>query len=269
MKTGRLGIALVMALVVSLVVTYVLYGHIKRQYEGAQLIKVVTANKPLDTGTPITANDLALMDWPANAPLDGVFHKPEEITGRIAMFPIAFKEPIREGLLAAPGATVGLTAKIPDGMRAVAVVTNEVNNVSGFLFPGSHVDVLVSLKPDNGKDPLTATVLQNIEVLSTGERLQADPSGKPENVKVVTLLLAPDDAEKLLLASNQGIIQFVLRNASDDAKPATRPVNLKDLQNNAPVGPVAVKRAPTPPPKPPNAYEVETYDGSKKSSVKF
>ena len=269
MKTGRLGIALAMALVVSLVVTYVLYGHIKRQYEGAQLIKVVTANKPLDTGTPITANDLAMMDWPANAPLEGVFHKPEEIAGRIAMFPIAFKEPIREGLLAAPGATVGLTAKIPDGMRAVAVVTNEVNNVSGFLFPGSHVDVLVSLRPDNGKDPLTATVLQNIEVLSTGERLQPDPSGKPQNVKVVTLLLAPDDAEKLLLASNQGIIQFVLRNASDDAKPVTRAVNLKDLQNSAPVGPVAAKRAPAPAPKPPNAYEVETYDGSKKSSVKF
>jgi pilus assembly protein CpaB len=271
MKTGRLGIALVMALVVSLVVTYVLYGHIKRQYEGAQLIKVVAASKPLDTGTPITADALTLMDWPANAPMEGTFHKPEELTGRIAMFPIAYKEPIREGLLAAPGATVGLTAKIPDGMRAVAVVTNEVNNVSGFLFPGSHVDVLVSFRPDNGKDPITATVLQNIEVLSTGERLQPDPSGKPQNVKVVTLLLAPDDAEKLLLASNQGTVQFVLRNASDEAKPVTRPASLKDLQSSTPVGPViAVKKAaPAAPKPPPSSYEVETYDGAKKGSVKF
>jgi pilus assembly protein CpaB len=85
----------------------------------------------------------------------------------------------------------------------------------------------------------------------------------------VTLLLAPDDAEKLLLASNQGIIQFVLRNASDDAKPATRPVSLKDLQGSAPVGPVAAKRAPSPAPKPPSSYEIETYDGTKKGSVKF
>ena len=61
------------------------------------------------------------------------------------------KEPIREELLAAPGASVGLTAKIPDGMRAVAVITNELNNVSGFLFPGSHVDVLVTFHPRTAK----------------------------------------------------------------------------------------------------------------------
>ena len=65
---------------------------------------------------------------------------------------------------------------------------------------------------------MTTTVLQNIEVLSAGEKLQPDPSGKPQNVKVVTLLLTPDDAEKLALASNQGTIQFVLRNASDQAQ---------------------------------------------------
>lgn len=268
MKTSRLGVALLMALIVSLVVTYFLYRHIKRVYSGAQLVQVVVTNKPLDTGTPITAADLTLMDWPTNAPLDGVFHKPEELNGRIAMFPIAYKEPVREGLLAAPGATVGLTAKIPDGMRAVAVVTNEVNNVSGFLFPGSHVDVLVSFRQDNSKDPMTTTVLQDIQVLSTGEKLQPDPNGKPQNVKVVTLLLTPDDAEKLLLASNQGTVQFVLRNASDQDKPATKPVNLKDLQGSAPV--VVARRAPPAPAKPAQSvYEVDTYDGTKKSTVKF
>ena len=141
-----------------------------------QLIKVVVAAKPLDTGTPLTADDLTLMDWPSNVPLEGAFHKPEDLNGRVAMYPIALKEPIRDGLLAAPGASVGLTAKIPDGMRAVAVVTNEVNNVSGFLFPGSHVDVLVSFHPERiNKDAITTTVLQNVEVLSTGERLQAGP----------------------------------------------------------------------------------------------
>ncbi len=72
--------------------------------------------------------------------------------GRIVLYPIAAQEPIREQLLAAPGASVGLTAKIPDGMRAVAIQTNEVNNVSGFLFPGCHVDALVTFRPENGKD---------------------------------------------------------------------------------------------------------------------
>jgi len=266
MKPSRLAIALLAALVVSVVVTYFLYGRIKRQYEGAQLMQIVAAAKPLDTGTPIAASDLTLMDWPTRAPLDGSFSKPEQLIGRIVMFPVAYKEPIREGLLAAPGATVGLTAKIPDGMRAVAVVTNEVNNVSGFLFPGSHVDVLVSFRPEGARDPMTSTVLQNVEVLSTGEKLQPDPSGKPQNVKVVTLLLAPEDAEKLLLAGNQGTIQFVLRNSSDEAKPTTKPVSIRDLQG-APSGP-PVRRA-APPPKPPNTYDVDTYNGTKKNVVKF
>jgi pilus assembly protein CpaB len=270
MKTGRLGIALLAALVISVVVTLVLYRHVKRLYSGGQLVKVVVAAKPLETGTPLSAADLTLIDWPSNAHIDGVFNRPEDLNGRIVMYPIAFNEPVREGLLAAPGATVGLTAKIPDGMRAVAIVTNEVNNVSGFLLPGSHVDVLVSFRQDGAKDPMTTTVLQDVEVLSTGEKLQPDVNGKPQNVKVVTLLLAPDDAEKLLLATNQGTVQFVLRNASDQDKPTTRPVNMKDLQG-APAAPVVVARkAPAPAaPKPPTAYEVETYDGTKKGSVKF
>ena len=236
-----------MALVVSLVVTYFLYSHIKRQYGSGQLIKVVVASKPFDSGASLTASDLTVIDWPSSVPLEGTFHKPEDLNGRIAMFPIAYKEPIREGLLAAPGATVGLTAKIPDGMRAVAVVTNEVNNVSGFLFPGSHVDVLVTFHMENNQDPMTTTVLQNVEVLSTGERLQPDPNGKPQNVKVVTVLLAPADAEKLLLASNQGTVQFVLRNASDQAQPVTRPVNLKDLQGIQRAPAVVAKKAPAAP----------------------
>ena len=168
---------------------------------------------------------------------------------------------------------MGLTAKIPDGMRAVAIVTNEVNNVSGFLLPGSHVDVLVSFRQDGAKDPMTTTVLQDIQVLSTGEKLQPDVNGKPQNVKVVTLLLSPDDSEKLLLATNQGTVQFVLRNASDQDKPVIKPVNMKELQTGAtPATPVVVARkAPTAaaPPKPANIYEVETYDGTKKNTVKF
>jgi pilus assembly protein CpaB len=259
-----------MALVISVLITWFLYRKIKQQYGGGALVKVVIASKPLDTGTPLTADDVTLIDWPSNAPLEGVFHKPEDVTGRIVMYPIALKEPIRDGLLAAPGAGVGLTAKIPDGMRAVAVVTNEVNNVSGFLFPGSHVDVLVSLRAETGvnNQAMTTTVLQNIEVLSTGERLQADPQGKPQNVKVVTLLLTPDDAQKVLLAVNNGTVQFVLRSASDQAQPTTRPVDMRDLQGAARPAPLVAKKVAAAP-KPPSAYTVDTYDGTKKNTVKF
>ena len=261
-----------MALVISLVVSYVLYSRIKRQYaKTVQPVRLVAAVKPLDAGATITADAVGLIDWPVNFPIEGAMTKTQDVVGRILLFPVAAKEPIRDALLAAPG-SVGLTAKIPDGMRAVAVETNDVTNVSGFLFPGCRVDVLVTFKPEGTRDneDVTATVLQNVEVLSTGERLQPDPSGKPQKVRQVTMLLTPDDAQKLVLAANKGTVQFVLRNGTDQAQQVRRPVQLKDLQTataSSPT-PVAVKRAPAPP-KPQNFYEVETYDGAKKNTVKF
>ena len=270
MKNRRLGLALVVAVIVSITATFLLYSRIKRQYAlNAQPVKVVVTSKAMEAGTALSAENLTVMDWPANVPLEGSFHKLEDLNGRLVVFPLAAQEPIREQILASPGASVGLTAKIPDGMRAAAVITNELNNVSGFLFPGSHVDVLVTFRADNGKDNITTTALQNIEVLSTGEKLQPDPSGKPQNVKVVTLLLTPEDAEKLALASNQGTVQFVLRNASDQAQSQTRPVNVKDLQGKT-VAPVytGARKAPAAP-KSASVYEVETFDGAKKGVVKF
>jgi len=258
--------------VISLAVSYFLYNRIKRQFaQSVQPLKVVAAAKSIDPGATITADTLILIDWPVNFPIEGGFQNPQDVVGRVAMFSIAPNEPVRNSLLAAPGA-VGLTTKIPDGMRAVAVETNDVTNVSGFLFPGCHVDVLVTFRPENGRgdqEDLTATVLQNVEVLSTGERLKPDPTGKPEKVRQVTMLLNPDDAQKLVLAANKGTVQFVLRNGTDQAQQIHRPVQMKDLQTfGAAPTTVAVKKAPAPP-KPQSVYEVETYDGTKKNTVKF
>ncbi len=259
-----------MALVISLVASWILYGRIKRQYARAvEPMKIVAATKPLDAGAAVSADAVALVDWPVNFPVEGAMTKTQDAVGRIVLFPIAAKEPVRESLLAAPG-SVGLQSKIPDGMRAMAVETNDVTNVSGFLFPGCRVDVLVTFRPEGTHDneDLTATVLQNVEVLSTGERLQPDPSGKPQKVRQVTMLLTPDDAEKMVMAINKGTVQFVLRNGTDQAQQVHRPVQLKDLQTyTAAPTQVAVKRAPAP--KPPSYYEVETYDGAKKNTVKF
>jgi len=257
-----------MALFISLVATYFLYSRIKRQFTKPASHQVVATAIPLEAGTLLAADQLTLVEWPTNLPLEGAFSKADEVVGRILVTPIPAKEPIREQLLAAPGAAIGLTAKIPDGMRAVAVVTNEVNNVSGFLFPGSHVDVVVTFRADNGKDPMTTTVLQDIQVLSTGERLQPEPSGKPQNVKVVTLLMSPDDAQKLMLASNQGTVQFVLRNGTDQVATDQKPIVLRQLQGGVVVAaPSRAPRAVTT--SQPSQYEVEVFDGTKKSVAKF
>lgn len=266
MKNRRLGLALLAALVISIGATYFLYSRMRRIAKPATM-QIVASAKALDAGTQLAADQLVLVDWPSQLPLDGATAKPDTLVGRILLYPVPAKEPIRESLLAGPGAAIGLTAKIPDGMRAVAVVTNEVNNVSGFIFPGSKVDVVVTFRNEGAREPMTTTVLQNIQVLSTGERLQPDPSGKPQNVKVVTLLMKPDDAQKLMLASNSGTVQFVLRNAEDQEQVERHAVSIRELEGAPPPAPVAMRKAITV--TKPAVYEAEVFDGTKKSVVKF
>lgn len=250
--------------------TLFVYNRIKHQLALGAATKIVVCATSLEPGTQLAENQVTLAEWPASMPLEGSFKNPADVIGRILVFPTAAKEPIREQLLAAPGSAIGLTAKIPEGMRAVAVVTNELNNVSGFLFPGSHVDVLVTLKQEAAggpQDALTTTVLQNVEILSTGEKLQPDPSGKPQNVKVVTVLLNPDDAQKLMLANNEGTVQFVMRNGADVDQVDSKPVEIRQLRGPLPAVNNKVPKSSAPAKV--ATYEVETFDGAKKSIVKF
>jgi pilus assembly protein CpaB len=158
-------------------------------------------------------------------------------------------------------------------MRAVSVRSNDVVGVAGFLYPGSHVDVLVTSKGENAQVPLTQTILPNVEVLTAGQKIEPDPTGKPETVNVVTLLLKPEDGEKLVLASTQGAIHFVLRNGADQDSPQTKPVNMAELMGVAKVPvvekKVAAKPAPRVVPQPAVFHEVETISGGKKSVDKF
>lgn len=259
-----------LALVVSLGATYFLYSRMKRQLAKSATTRIVASSAALEPGTQLTADQLVLVEWPSTLPLEGAFTKPEDVVGRILLYPVLPQEPIRNQLLASPGAAIGLTSKIPDGMRAVAIVTNQVINVSGFLFPGSHVDVMVTFHADQGQQPMTTTVLQNIEVLTTGDRLLPDPAGKPQDVKVVTLLMSPDDAQKLGLASNFGTVQFALRNGADQAQAERRPVFMQELQGNfsapAPRAPAANRTVAA---HKSNDYEVEVFEGTKKSVQKF
>jgi pilus assembly protein CpaB len=224
----------------------------------------------IQPGAPVAPEALAEVDWPESLSLEGMMEKKEDVIGHILIYPVAVKEPILKRDLAS-GASFGLSAKIPDGMRAIAVRTNEINNVAGFIFPGSRVDVLMTLRGDNNVTS-TRTVLQNVLVLSTGARMDPDPNGKPENVGVVTLLATPEQAEKVALAQIQGSIHFVLRNGNDSAQPDTPAISLAELEGQAvkPQAPetvrprkivVAEKRRPE--------YKVETVAGGKISVAQF
>ncbi|HET9837911.1 MAG TPA: Flp pilus assembly protein CpaB [Candidatus Angelobacter sp.] len=235
MGTRRLGVALFAALVISIAVTTFFYFNITRKQAGAkpQMKRVVAAASALQPGTPITADNLTEVNWPANVAVEGLIDKKEDVVGRVLILPVEANEPVLKHDLA-PNGSLGLSAKIPSGMRATSVKTNEVMNVSGFLFPGSRVDVLVTLRGENVAATTTRTVLQNVQVLATGNKTDPDPNGKPENVSVVTLLVTPEESEKLALAQNQaaqnqGTIHFVLRNGGDTATPVTAPVDMAQL----------------------------------------
>ncbi len=274
MGTRRLGFALVAALVISLGITSVFYARITRTQASARpkTKRIIAAAVALQPGTPITAENLTEIDWPVNVPLEGLIEKKEDIAGHVLMYAVAVKQPVLQRDLAS-SASLGLSAKIPDGMRATAVKTNEVTNIAGFIFPGSHVDVLVTLKPDNNASSTeTRTVLQNVLVLSTGTKIDPDPNGKPENVNVITLLVTPEQSEKLALAQNQGTIHFVLRNGGDAASPDVRPVDFAELAGIAkkPLEPEMkhVKQVAAAV-KPLAVYTVETLVNGKTTIAKF
>src|SRR5437764_7767585 len=152
------------------------------------------------------------------------------------------KQPILARDLGVEGAGIGLAGKIPEGMRAVAVRSNEIVGVAGFLYPGSRVDLLMTFTPPGGSNiPITQTVLQNAEVLTAGQTIEPDPQGKPQPVNVVTLLLNPEDSQKLLLTSSQGSIQFVLRSGVDQKQTDLTPTRLDELVPHPPAPPAPKK----------------------------
>jgi len=155
-------------------------------------------------------------DWTGAVP-EGSLQKKEDIVGRGVISPIIGGEPVAESRLAPKGGGAGLAALIPKGMRAVAVRTNEIVGVAGFVVPGMRVDVLISGNPPGAATlgGVTRTLLQNVEVLSAGQNFQKDAEGKPVSVQVVNLLVTPEQAERLSLASTQTTIQLVLRNPLD------------------------------------------------------
>ena len=180
--------------------------------------RVVAAAADIKLGTIITAASLATVDVAGSLP-KGAILKPEDAIGRGVASDLYQGEPILDSRLAPKGSGGGLAATIRQGMRACAVKVDEVVGVAGFVTPGMRVDVLISGDPPGPPNPIEGTkvktLLQNIEVLSAGTDIQKDAEGKPQQVHVVNLLVSPEQAEVLSLASNHTQIQLVLRNPLD------------------------------------------------------
>ena len=183
--------------------------------------KVVVATHDLGIGAKVTGLDLRVVDSAVADVPAGAFSTPSEVIGRGVIVPIVRGEAVLSSKLAAEKAGAGLPSVIPPGMRAVSVRVNEVIAVAGFVVPGTRVDVLLTGSPGERSNPMsevTTTVLENVEVLAAGQKLERDEAGKPQQVTVITLLASPQDAQKLTLAASGGHIQLVLRNPMDTEK---------------------------------------------------
>jgi pilus assembly protein CpaB len=193
------------------------------------------------------------MDWPSQAIPEGYLSTSEQVVGRGVITPIQANEPLLATKLAGAGAGGGLAISIPDGMRAVSVRVDEVVAVAGFVTPGTRVDVLVTLnRLGAGREVTTRAVLQNVQVLAAGQSVERDRDGKPLTVTVITVLVAPAQAELLALASIEGRIQLALRPSLDTVQVVTAGASIQQLLGAAPPTRVAPDRrvrflpAPTP-----------------------
>jgi pilus assembly protein CpaB len=185
---------------------------------------VVVAAADLDVGAELTKDNVRIIEWPANAVPAGAFEKPDEVIGRGLILPVIQNEPFLPMKLASKDAGSGLPPAIPPGLRAVSVRVNEVIGVAGYVLPGTRVDVVATVSPNQSAADMTSKViLTNVQVLAAGTKIERDTDkNKPMAVSVVTLLVDPDEAERLTLASTEGKIQLALRNPLDKATPATR-----------------------------------------------
>lgn len=297
MRNKRLILALTGAVLCGLIGVMLVTRYLSSvQAFTKNLGNVVVAKKEIQLGEKITADHLGLAQIPNGAAPEGVFRKLDQVVGRVAITPIGVREAVTELKLAPAGTGAGLSAVIPEGYRAMTVKVDDVVGVSGFIMPGSFVDVVAIIVPPSEQtkqDPISKIVLQNIKVLASGPKIDSpDNQREPSKVNAVTLQVTPEQAEKLVLAANQAKLQLVMRNYGDQEASETTGANRTTLLRGdsyvAPPEPrsektvaprtaprrVVVKRPVAPPaetlaPHPVSRNSIELIEGSKRRDVEI
>jgi pilus assembly protein CpaB len=299
MRNKRFFIVLTGALVFGLLAAVTVSRYLSNAQAYSQnLSPVAVAKVAIPVGTKIVPEQIMVVQFPKESMPDGAFTSLEKLAGRVAVVNIPVREPVTEAKLAPEGTAGGLSAVIPEGYRAMTVKVDDVVGISGFVMPGTLVDVVVVIDPEekgtqNLQGPISKIVLQNIKVLANGQNIDKPENQRDANsVKAVTLQVTPEQAEKLALASTEGRLQLVMRNSIDQgdeqttgvdkrtllggdrAMPAPEPGSLKSEQAPRPERTSRrvriqseAKPANTTPP-PPRA-SVEMIEGAKKRSVEF
>ena len=235
MRNKRLIIAVLAAVAFGLIAAVSVSRYLRTAQEYTKnLNNVVIAKVDIPIGSKIIAEQLTVAQFPRNVTPEGAFTKIDaKLLDRVVLTPISAREPVTENRLAQEGVLAGLDGIIPPGYRAMNVRVDDVVGISGFIKPGTLVDVVVVIEPpDNGKqrERISKIVLQNIKVLANGSNLDKPKNEKDvERVKTVTLQVKPDQAEKLALAATEGRLQLVMRNSIDQGDEKTPGANKSSL----------------------------------------
>jgi len=243
-----------LALISGLLASYGVFSYLKKEQQQMKTMQIITrpvvvAALPIPLGTPLKAEDLQVKQWPEDLAPDSSYQDLNAVIGRVMKTEVIAGEPILSTKLAPTGSGGGVPGLIPAGMRAFTVAVNVVSGVGGFILPGTRVDVLATVSPSGMKNGTTTkTILQNVEVLAVDQTFNKN-SEEPLVVKSVTLVVSPDEAEKLALASNEGKLQLVLRNGADLEMRITDGVKISQFNGQAeppPPGPRVILPQPAP-----------------------
>jgi len=236
MRNKRLIIALAGAVLCGVLGVMLITRYLSNvQAYTRDLGNVVVAKVEIPLGEKITVDQLMLAPIPNGSAPEGAFRKIDEVAGRVAITPIGVREAVTLARLAPEGVGGGLSAVIPEGYRAMTVKVDDVVGVSGFVMPGSYVDVVAVIVPAaaqgvQSQGPISKIVLQHIKVLASGPKIDSpDNQREPTNAKAVTLQVTPEQAEKLVLAANEGKLQLVMRNYGDQEDSQTKGANKHSL----------------------------------------
>jgi len=250
-RNKRTGVVLVVAVCLAAVASFGMYRVVSRvparETNATKTVDVVVAQHPLKLGARLTSDDVRLVKWPAESQVPGAFAKVDDVIDRGLISDVGENEPFTATRVAPRDAGAGLPPSIPAGMRAVSVKVNEVIGVAGFVVPGTRVDVMVTLtNRQQQQDSISRVVVSNVQVLTAGTRFDQENAkdGKPIPSTVVTLLVSPDDGERIALAASEGQIMLTLRNPLDMAPTATTGVRTAGLLGQTAEAPAAKARAP-------------------------
>jgi pilus assembly protein CpaB len=282
-RTTRLIAVLAVALLAATAASFVVYRALAAGAAPQQphTIDTLVAARVIPAGTMLTRDHVKVVQWPSSSRMEGSLGDPRNVVDRGAIVTIAANEPITESKLAAQGAGAGLPPTIPPGMRAMSVRVNEVVGVAGFVVPGTRVDVLVTFESrSQASESVARVVVSNVQVLTAGTRFdqeKARTDNRPIPTSVVTLLVTPEDAQRLALAAAEGRITLILRNPLDNAPTESAGIRAGGLMGNPTPPPPAPRTTPKPapvaaapvvppPPPPPAPYTVEAIRGAKRTT---